>query len=122
MGWKISDIHDEKLRRKIIAASAPVASTLPAAEPQPNHGAPLDGAAPTESRSQPRTKVRISRYATRLLDADNFAGGCKYLVDALRHAGLIANDDPASVALEFGQVKVGSKEEEGTEILITEET
>lgn len=47
--------------------------------------------------------MRIERHSARPLDADNFAGGCKPLIDQLRYAGLIPDDDPASVDLTFVQ-------------------
>ena len=55
----------------------------------------------------------------RLLDADNFAGGCKPLIDQLRYAKLIADDDPETVEILFRQVKVETKAEEMTQIEIT---
>lgn len=65
-------------------------------------------------------KVSISRFARRLLDADNFAGGCKAIIDQLRYEKCIKNDDPGSITLEFHQKKVSKKEEEGTLIEIYE--
>jgi hypothetical protein len=46
---------------------------------------------------------RITRYAPSLLDADNFAGGCKGLIDELRYAKLIPDDNPAAIELQFVQ-------------------
>jgi len=45
----------------------------------------------------------VTRYSSRPLDADNLAGGCKPLIDAIRRAGLIPDDDPKTVILEFAQ-------------------
>jgi hypothetical protein len=45
---------------------------------------------------------------------DNFAGGCKPLIDQLRYAKLIANDDPESIELQFVQEKVKTRLEEET--------
>jgi len=50
-----------------------------------------------------RVVVRITRVSSRPLDADNYAGGCKPLIDQLRYAKLIPDDDPASVELIFLQ-------------------
>jgi hypothetical protein len=50
-----------------------------------------------------RVVVRITRVSRRPLDADNYAGGCKPLIDQLRYAKLIPDDDPASVELIFLQ-------------------
>ena len=57
--------------------------------------------------------MRITRQATRLLDADNLAGGCKPLIDQLRYAGLIPDDSPEQVEITFTQTKV-KKGQEGT--------
>ena len=51
----------------------------------------------------PRIRLLITRYGSRMLDADNLAGGCKPLIDAVRRAGLIADDDPKSVEIVFAQ-------------------
>jgi hypothetical protein len=58
--------------------------------------------------------VRVTRKACSLLDADNFAGGCKPLIDQLRYQGLIPNDDPGSIDLVFRQEKVNARAAQGT--------
>jgi len=65
-----------------------------------------------------RITVRITRHGVRLLDADNLAGGVKYLVDALRYQGLIPNDDPTTIRLVVNQRKT-KKAQVGTKILIS---
>ena len=70
--------------------------------------------------SKKRSFVRITRFSCRPLDCDNYAGGCKPLIDQLRYAKLIKDDDPESVQIEFIQVKVAHKTEERTEIEIKE--
>lgn len=57
--------------------------------------------------------MRITRKASRLLDADNLAGGCKPLIDQVRYAGLIPDDSPDKVEISFTQEKV-KKGQEGT--------
>lgn len=64
----------------------------------------------------PRAHLRIERRACRLLDLDNFAGGCKALIDCLKEAGFLADDDPGSVEITFAQVRVRTRKEEGTAI------
>lgn len=59
------------------------------------------GKAPGRSR----VALRITRRGSKLLDCDNLAGGCKPLIDQLRYAGIIPNDDPASVEITFAQEK-----------------
>jgi Holliday junction resolvase RusA-like endonuclease len=71
-----------------------------------------------KENSKKRSFVRITRYSCRPLDCDNYAGGCKPLIDQLRYAKLIRDDDPESVQIEFIQVKVPKKTEERTEIEI----
>jgi hypothetical protein len=55
----------------------------------------------------------------RLLDADNYAGGCKPLIDQLRYAKLIEDDDPETIEITFRQAKCKTKAEEKTTIQIT---
>ena len=71
-----------------------------------------------ETRSS-RTHIRITRYSCRPLDIDNFAGGCKPIIDELRYAKLIAEDNPETIEVEFKQVKVSKKNQQRTEIEIT---
>ena len=73
-----------------------------------------------KENSKKRSFVRITRFSCRPLDCDNYAGGCKPLIDQLRYARLIKDDDPESVQIEFIQVKVSHKKEERTEIEIKE--
>lgn len=72
-----------------------------------------------ETRSN-RTRIIITRYSCRPLDCDNYAGGCKAIIDELRYAKLIQDDDPETIEVEFKQVKVAHKKEERTEIEIKE--
>lgn len=53
--------------------------------------------------------IRIERHAARELDHDNFVGGCKPLVDALNRAGLIWDDNPKHLRVEYRQVKATGK-------------
>lgn len=72
------------------------------------------GSLAIQTGSSPRIIVRIRRYATHLLDRDNLYGGCKALIDRLREAKLIPDDDEASIQLEVSQEKVSSKKAQGT--------
>jgi Holliday junction resolvase RusA-like endonuclease len=72
-----------------------------------------------ETRSK-RTRIIITRYSCRPLDCDNYAGGCKPIIDQLRYAKLIRDDSPEDIEVEFKQVKVKHKIEERTEIEINE--
>jgi len=92
---------------------------LPHAKPQPAPRPALDSPPKGEGSRPPRTRLRIERKSIRLLDADNFAGGCKPLIDQLRYAKLIADDDPETIEILFVQSKVKTKKEEMTHIEIT---
>ena len=54
--------------------------------------------------------VKIERHAVRLMDHDNFVGGCKPLVDALVRTHLIWDDSPEYVEVNYVQVKKARRE------------
>ena len=91
---------------------------LPHPKPQPAPRPTLVAPAKRESPRQARTTLIITRRSCSLLDADNFAGGCKPLIDQLRYAKLIEDDDPETIEILFRQVKVKTKAEEMTQIEI----
>jgi len=93
---------------------------LPHAKPQPATRQTLVNTCKRETPRKNRVTLIITRSACSLLDADNFAGGCKPLIDQLRYAKLIADDDPETVEILFRQVKVETKSEEMTQIEITQ--
>lgn len=84
---------------------------LPNTELESAAGATLDGSPQGEGKGPGRIVVRITRRAARPLDADNYAGGCKPLIDQLRYAALIPDDDPESVEIVFRQERVKKKDE-----------
>jgi len=94
-------------------------SGLPHPQSQPATRQTLVNTCKRETPRKNRVTLVITRHAVRLLDADNFAGGCKPLIDQLRYAKLIADDDPETVEILFRQVKVETKAEEMTQIEIT---
>lgn len=49
--------------------------------------------------------VVITRHSMGTLDNDNFIGGCKQLVDALQREGLIKDDSPEWVQIDYKQEK-----------------
>lgn len=57
-------------------------------------------------RAQGPMKVHITSFRTKLLDKDNLVGGCKPILDALRNQGLIKDDSPEWVEVDYQQVKV----------------
>ena len=72
------------------------------------------------TKSNPLYALSITRYSTKTLDVDNLAGGCKPLIDQIRYAKLIPDDNPESVEITFNQVKVKAQKEQRTEIRITQ--
>ena len=67
-----------------------------------------------ELGSYARHRVRIVSKRVRLCDPDNLVGGVKHLVDALRIARVIPEDDPKAITLEVSQEKVSSYAKEET--------
>ena len=82
-------------------------------EPKQDSRLPLDNSTSNEAGSAKRVEVRITRRSIKLLDADNLAGGCKHLIDAMRKEKLIVNDDPETIDLIFKQERVKTKKEQG---------
>ncbi len=90
-----------------------ISPRLPDALLEHHAGAEPVGLDPHEERSAGRITVRITRCGCRLLDADNLCGGVKFLVDACRYEGLIAEDTPEAICLIVRQRKV-KRAETGT--------
>jgi len=63
---------------------------------------------------------QFDNYKVKPMDADNFAGGCKFLIDAIRHAKIIQDDNRHSALLHFHQIpkSVGNKTKCMTIVLI----
>jgi len=72
------------------------------------------GEAIYDSGMSERHRVRIISKRVRLCDPDNLVGGVKHLVDYLRDAKIIPEDDPKSITLEVSQEKVSSYKNEAT--------
>lgn len=69
-----------------------------------------------EQRGGARHHVRIRSLRVRMLDIDNLYGGAKHLIDSLRLARIIPDDDPESITLEVTQEKVKKYTQEKTEV------
>ncbi len=121
MGIQLHEIKDDRLRRRLRAAldsAGPVVAAgvhHPIVEPRSERHpsgphCPKDG-------SGPRLVLRVVRRACRLVDADNL-GGAKFVVDAIRRAGLVPDDSPETIELLLTQEKVATRDEEGTLIEI----
>lgn len=92
----------------------PVATRVQDAKSQRTPGSAVVQAPPDESGSGPRVTLRITRFGRQLLDFDNCAGGCKAICDQLRYAGVIEDDTPEAIDFQVRQVKIKTKQEEGT--------
>jgi hypothetical protein len=115
---KLDEIKSPAVRKAIAdqIAADDLARRLSHSKPQSAAGPALDASPQRKEKSGRRITVRITRCARKLLDADNFAGGCKAIIDRLRYSGYIVDDNPAAIKLEFEQEKVRTKKEEGTRI------
>lgn len=95
---------------------AEVNDLAPAAghKPNPEHE-PL--AAPARKVADPvRRFVRVTSYRCRLVDRD--ALWVKYVIDALRYAGVLFEDTPHWLEIEVHQTQVSDKRNERTELVI----
>ena len=72
-----------------------------------------------ESKGNPRHRVRIVSRRVRLCDPDNLVGGVKHVLDALRLATIIPEDNPEEIRLEVSQEKVRSYAKEETWVEVT---
>jgi hypothetical protein len=68
------------------------------------------GPTPIQEANHERIIVRCCSVRKRLLDEDNMCE--KFIVDALRYCGIIADDRPATTKIEVTQRKCGPGEEE----------
>lgn len=115
MGWKIHDFTAKGYR----LTNPHEYKTVPHVQsPKPErHQAPALGTAVQgKAQGDDRVIIRFIGYRVRPLDPDNFAGGCKDLLDGLRHAGLIPGDEPDKIIFVTEQKKVAHLSEERTEI------
>ena len=111
--WTQDDLRAFEERRRIRRGE--VERTVAVMEPTPRND--VARAAPVQEADDERIVVRVISTRSRLLDEDNLAE--KYLVDALRYAGLLAEDCPEKVKIEVSQRKCREGEEEHVIIEIT---
>lgn len=88
-----------------------VSRSLSHTQPQRNEAPALGGPVEGEAQGMGRIGVRFTLYRQRLLDPDNAAGSVKDLLDGLRRAALIPEDDWHTIALQVEQVKCKRAEE-----------
>ncbi len=89
------------------------------AEPERHTPAALEKMAEGKEKGMGRVILRFIGYRVRPLDPDSFAGSTKDLIDGLRYAHLIRDDNFREIILKTTQVKVASFAEERTEVEIT---
>lgn len=90
------------------------AQRLPGAKRKPDHLPSLDSLPAPEIEGLGRPILRIISRRVRLLDADNYAEGCKALVDWIKKAGFIFDDSEEHVDLRYVQEPVKTRREETT--------
>jgi hypothetical protein len=61
-----------------------------------------------------RIRIHVTGLRVRPIDPDNFAGGCKALIDGIVASGIIARDNWQTIEVSFSQEKVSTWLREGT--------
>lgn len=115
MGWKIHDFTAKGYRLSTQHEHKAV-HQVQGPKSERHKATALGTAVQGKAKSDGRIVVRFIGYRIRLLDPDNFAGGCKDLLDGLRHANLIPDDSPDKIIFVTEQKKVAHRSEERTEI------
>lgn len=93
-------------------------SKLSHSESKRNQTPALGGAVSGKAEGVHRIIVRFVGFRTRPLDPDNFAAGCKDLLDGLRHSALIPGDEAWTIDFQTRQEKVSHHWQEKTVIEI----
>jgi Holliday junction resolvase RusA-like endonuclease len=120
MNWTEDQLAQKGYKLNQDGSYSPNTKRLPYTFAQQALKQTLDALREREEARSRRTRIRITRYSCRPLDCDNYAGGCKPIIDQLRYAKLIKDDSPEDIEVEFKQVKVKTKTQERTEIEISE--
>lgn len=76
------------------------------------------GSSRSAKKSSARFRVRLIGYYVHPLDDCNFC--TKYLVDCIRYAGIVADDNWGNLCVTHEQFQVQTQEEEATEIIVEE--
>ena len=111
------NFNEERFRKLFPNASKScLAANVGLPHPKFERDAPaaLDVVQQRETKSATRFAVRFISRRVRPIDTDNLVGGCKPLIDCLRAASLIPNDDPASITLVVDQERVSKRKDECT--------
>lgn len=118
MGWTIDEVRDHNERVAKAESEAKAGRSLQNPKPERNQAPALDKATPRKVSRLEKVTVRFTGRRCRLLDADNFAGSVKELLDGLVRAGLLDDDSPEHIILITQQEKVAHRKDEQTIIEI----
>ena len=66
-------------------------------------------------RARGKVKLKITSLRPGILDHDNLVGGCKGIIDAMKRLGMLIDDTPSFVEVEYQQRKA-KREEQRTKI------
>ena len=115
-------LTDERLQQVLSKSKYSIATTdfrsRSAPELEPNFIHEPLATAPLQKTNSPRFRVTVHSVRKRLLDEDNACE--KFLIDQLRYAGLISNDNPALTTISTTQRKCEEEEVEHVEIIVEE--
>lgn len=106
-------VNEAKLKERINEIDSKLQS--PVVKPAVQHGTLAKEKG--KARGTGRITVRIKSCRKRLLDPDNLVGGVKYLLDGLRYAGILPDDNPDQITLQVSQEKVADNERTEIEIV-----
>ena len=98
--------------------NSPIQNTITKQNHAPALGSPIQGKKVSLGRATGRIEVRFTLFRVRCLDPDNAAASTKNLLDGLRHAGLLPEDNPWTIKLQVEQEKIKGFDNEKTEIEI----
>lgn len=98
--------------------NSPIQNTVTKQDHAPTLGIPIQGEKTSLGRAIGRIEVRFTLFRVRCLDPDNAAASTKNLLDGLRHAKLLPEDNPWTIKLQVEQEKVKGFDNEKTEIEI----
>ena len=115
-------LTDEKLQQVLSKSNYSISTTdfrsRSAPELEPNFIHEPLAKAPLQKANSPRIRVTVNSVRKRLLDEDNECS--KFLVDQLRYAGIILNDNPSLTTISTTQRKCEAGEPEYVEIIVQE--
>ena len=106
------------LQANATKTNSPVQNPVPKQDHAPTLGSPVQRKKAGLGLAIGRIEVRFTLFRVRCLDPDNAAASTKNLLDGLRHARILPEDNPWTIRLQVEQEKVKSFDQEKTEIEI----